>query len=434
MKDIRGILMKNICKHFNKIILISSIGTVIEWSEFAFYGYMTIQIAKLFFPQQDPRAAILSTLGLFAAGFIMRPLGSIVIGHIADTRGRKKALLYSMVLLGLATFCIGILPTYQSVGLIAPALLLVCRLLQGFAVASECFGAAVFLIEHAKEKNQILAGSWPGLAAALGATIGGIGALCVAQSTWSLAWRIPFIIGSISCVIGLYLRQKIAESPIFQEMYDNNKLVRIPLLSIMKKHSTRVIKCVAMGMFVATIMYVCNIYFLTYLIQMGKMPTDNALLVTTIGQFMVVLFFPLGALAANKFGIEFSIRLNLILVFFSAPFIFILGKTGNIYFAFCAQFIYAFLNAMITAPMFKWLYDEFSASMRVTGITVPWNLSVALLGGTSPLIVQYLLDKSNCNIAPGFYVSFSAIIMLFCTYLKSSAVQSCELTRLNAYT
>jgi len=425
--------MKNTYQHFNKIIFISSIGTVIEWSEFAFYGYMTIQIAKLFFPQEDPRVAILSTLGLFAAGFIMRPLGSIVIGHIADTWGRKKALLYSMILMGLATFCIGILPTYQSVRLIAPALLLICRLLQGFAVASECFGAAVFLIEHSKEKNPILAGSWPGLAAALGATIGGICALCVAHSTWHSAWRIPFIIGSISCIIGLYLRQKIAESPIFQEMHDNNKLLRIPLLSIIKEQSSHVIKCAAMGMFVATMMYVGNIYFLTYLVQLGKMPTENALLITTIGQCMVVLFFPLGALVAKKWGIEFSIRLHLILLFFSAPFIFIFGKTGNIYFAFCAQFIYAFLNAMITSPMFKWLYDEFPPSMRVTGITVPWNIAVALLGGTSPLIVQYLVYKSNCNIAPGFYVSLCSIIMLFCTYLRSSAVHSYKRTSINAY-
>lgn len=400
-----------------KIILVSSIGTLIEWAEYAFYGYMAVQMAKLFFPHEDPRIGMLSALGVFAAGFIMRPLGAIVLGHIADKNGRKKALLYSMILMGLATFGIGILPTYQSIGLLAPLLLLICRLLQGFAVSSEALGAAVFLIEH-DNKNPILAGSWPGLAAALGATFGGLAAIWVAHSELNWAWRVPFIAGAVSCFIGLYLRQKIAESPLFLEIYTHKKIIKMPLFSLLKGYGSSLLKCAVMGILVATIVYVCNLYYSTYLITISKMPQGNALIVTTIGELLVVLFFPLGALFAARWGVQYAIRLGLILFIFFAPGIFMLAKTGNFYLALTGQFIYAVLDALITAPMFKWLYDLFPTNIRVTGITVSWNVAVALLGGTSPLIVQHLVNAWNWDTAPGFYISVCSLIVLLCTYLK----------------
>lgn len=405
-----------------KIIIIGSIGTLIEWAEYAFYGYMTVQIAKLFFPHQDPRIAILSTLGIFAAGFIMRPLGAIVLGHVADSSGRKIALMYSMIIMGIATFSIGILPSYQTVGFIAPVLLLLCRLLQGFAVASELLGASVFLIEHSHKQNQILAGSFPGLAAGLGITIGGMAGIYVTHSDQTWAWRVPFLLGGISCYIGLYLRQKITESPLFLDVYTKNQLHKIPLLQLLKGFWIPITKTATTGVFVATMVYVCNLYYATYLIDIGKLSSQNALLITTIGELLVVIFFPFSAVFATRWGSKGCMRLGLLLCILSGPIIFMLGKTGNLTFAFLGQLIYALLDAMITAPMFKWMYDQFPTSIRVTGISVSWNLAVALLGGTSPLIVQYLVNQLSWDNAPGFYVSFSAFVMLIVMNLRTSKI------------
>lgn len=393
-----------------RIIIISCIGTIIEWAEYAFYGYMAVLMAAIFFPKEDARAALLASLGVFAAGFMMRPIGALLISHIADIRGRKQALLYSMFIMGLATFSIGLLPTYHQVGIAAPILLFILRLTQGLAVASESLSAAVFLIEHARGVKPNLTGSWPGMAAAFGVTLGAMAAFFVTQSTWSFAWRIPFIIGALSCFAGLYLRQKIAESPVFIEAELKKQLVKIPVIALCKGYGSAIFKTAAIAIFVATIVYVCNLYFATYLIEVGKMQSKDALLVTTVGELLVVCFFPLCGYAADCWGGERLIKYGLLLFGVSAPVIFILGSLGSVFYALIAQLIYAFLDALITAPMFKWLYDEFPIHIRVTGMAVSWNVAVALLGGTAPLIVQFLMLKTGMKYSPGVYVSFISFL------------------------
>lgn len=392
------------------IILAGSVGTLIEWAEYAFYGYMAFSISKLFFPHEDTRAGILIAFAVFAVGFIMRPLGAVCVGYLADYRGRKKALTFSMVLMGAATFAIGLLPSYQTMGLWAPSCLIVCRLAQGFAVSSECLGAAVFLIEHYPSKPYLM-GSWPGMASALGVTLGGMAALLVERSHFSEAWRIPFILGATSCFVGLYIRLKIDESPLFKEAEANRRLMRFPLKKVFQTYRLAMFKTAVMGLFVSTLVYVCNLYFSTYLTQVAHLSTHDALLVTTVGECWVVLFFPIAAMSAEKWGGDRMMQYGLFFFIFAAPILFLLAATGSMALAFIAQFIYACLDAMITAPMFKWLYDLFPTHLRVTGVSVSWNIAVALLGGTSPLIVQYFVGYGHWNTGPGFYMSAIGLIM-----------------------
>lgn len=400
-----------------KIILVGSIGTLVEWAEYAFYGYMAIHMAKLFFPQEDTRTGILAAFAVFAAGFLMRPIGAIFVSHIADRRGRKNALLFSMLVMGFATFGIGVLPTYQTIGIWAPLLLILCRLGQGVAIASECLGASIFLIEHARSKPY-LAGSWPGTAAALGTTIGGAAALWVEHSQYTHAWRVPFILGAISCFIGLYLRQAIDESPLFKMAEKRQQLVSFPLKKASFNYWSSMIRGAVIGIFVATFIYVGNFYFSSYLVQIGQMPMKDALYVTTLGELMVVILFPMGALLAEKWGGERVMKIGLFFFIILMPVLFLLAATGHFWLSLLAQLIYAVLDSVITAPMFKWLYDLFPTQLRVTGISVSWNIAVALLGGTSPLIVQYIMTKWDWHTGPGFYLSVVGLITLIAIGFK----------------
>jgi MFS transporter, MHS family, proline/betaine transporter len=185
-----------------KLIFVSVIGTFLEWTEYCLYGYLAAKISVLFFPQFDARVGLLATFGIFAAGYFARPLGGILFGHIGDTRGRKQALMVSMALMGVATVSIGLLPTYAEWGLFAPLLLLLCRILQGLAVSGEFNGAAIFLIEHAQPGYKNRAGSWVGAAAAAGMVFGALLVALVSYDglpTW--VWRIPFLIGALSCFV-----------------------------------------------------------------------------------------------------------------------------------------------------------------------------------------------------------------------------------------
>ena len=157
LNDVVPMLHKNL-----KFTFVTVFGTFLEWAEYCIYGYLAAKISGLFFPQVDPRIGLLATFGIFAAGFIARPLGGVIFGHIGDTYGRKKALSYSMAMMGVATVAMGFLPTYAEIGIAAPILLLLCRILQGLSVSGEFNGAAIFLIEHAQPGCKNLAGSWGG--------------------------------------------------------------------------------------------------------------------------------------------------------------------------------------------------------------------------------------------------------------------------------
>lgn len=188
-------------------VAILSLGTALEWAEYTFYGYMAFTLSSLFFPQDIPHIGILKTFGVFAVGYIMRPLGAVLFGYIGDRIGRKQALMASICLMGISTFGIGSLPTYTTLGPLSAWLLLAFRLLQGLSVAGEYSGAWIYSIESAK-KRPALAGSWISASAAAGMVIGGIAAFCISlPNVPSSAWRIPFLLGGISCFAGLWLEK-----------------------------------------------------------------------------------------------------------------------------------------------------------------------------------------------------------------------------------
>lgn len=397
----------------NKRVVAATIGTILEWAEYTFYGYMAYKISDLFFPKQDELIGMLSTFGIFAAGFLMRPLGGLIFGQMGDRIGRKKTLIISVYLMAISTVCIGILPTYSQIGIAAPLLLLICRLIQGLAVAGEFNGASIFLIEHAPKERAYLSGCWAGAAAAAGMLVGAFSAAVVTlpfMPVW--AWRLPFFLGFVGCLVALYLRHAVEESPVFRKVQLQNTISQKPILDVFKNYKSEMVQVALFAAFICTWVYLCNLYYKVFLIKTVGIDEQMASWLTTFGQALVVVLYPVVGVLSDKLNGTAFMRNGLFAGIIVAPIIFWFGTVGDPILIGFGQALYALVGAAVGSPMFKYFFDLFPTSVRYTGISFSWSISAAIFGGTAPMLAQYMVGTFDIPLAPAFYVSLSAFIAL----------------------
>ncbi len=390
-----------------KITFAAIIGTLLEWAEYCFYGYSATKIGALFFPQLDKRAGILAAFAVFALGYVARPLGAVLFGYIGDIYGRKKALSSAILLMGIATLAIALLPTYSQAGILAPLFLISARLIQGIAVAGEFNGAGIYLIEHADHEHQYLAGSWIPSAASAGMLFGA-GIVSFTSLSWmpEWSWRIPFFMGAISCLIGHIIRKNAAESPEFMSFKKNNVNLNFPLFEVIKEKPLSILKTMAIAAFVGIYVYTGNIFFTSYLIHYSNYSVSQATWLAAIGQGAATLLMPLFALYADKKGGNRLLKQGLIVSAIVGPLNIYLANQHSLFLVITAQLLYALANGLFSSVIFKYLYDLFPTHLRYSGITFAWSLSVAIFGGTAPLVASYLGSSA------GIYVSCAALITL----------------------
>ena len=292
-----------------KVVFASLVGTAVEWYDFFLYGSAAALVfGKLFFPSSDPVTGTLLAFGTYALGFVARPLGGVVFGHFGDRVGRKKMLVVALLMMGIATFAIGLLPTYASIGLAAPILLLVCRLVQGFAVGGEWGGAVLMASEHGTDAQRGFWSSWPQAGVPLGNMLatGVLFVLAAFQSDAqfeSWGWRIPFLLSAVLVGIGLWVRLQLEESPVFKEARDEiaakkDEDSHMPILEVVKTYPKEVF--IAMGMRMAENIsyYIFTIVVLTYATDFADVGTDLILRMLLIGAAFQFLLIPaLGALS-----------------------------------------------------------------------------------------------------------------------------------------
>jgi MHS family proline/betaine transporter-like MFS transporter len=390
------------------------LGTFLEWAEYTYYGYIASKIASLFFPQINKYIALLAAFGIFAVGYLMRPLGAICFGMIGDLYGRKKALILSIFLMGISTLGMGLLPTYYSIGLAAPILLLLLRCLQGFAVSSELNGAAIFLLEKVAVRFSYFAGSLVSSAAALGMVAGGLAAAIVARSHIEYAWRIPFFIAAGSCVLSFWLRKYIAESRVFQQYLKASSSQGGHLKTLWRNYKPQILLSCALTAYLCVLVYICNVYYVNFLITYGKFTASYAQLISASGELCTAILLPLIAIFITIQNADKFIKLSLISSILIAPFMFFVGSVQHqwILGIWLGQLLYGVINACLCAPIFKYLFDLFPINVRYSGSAIPWSISASVIGGTAPLLGQFFLQKTGLSIAPGLYLGLIAIIVL----------------------
>ena len=394
-----------------KRIIIATTGTFLEWTEFTYYAYIAGEIGRLFFGSLDKSLALVATFGIFAIGYLFRPIGAFFFGFIGDKYGRSLALRASIMLMGISSILIGCLPTYQSIGALAPILLLIFRSLQGFAVSGEFNGSAVYLIEHETNK-PCLAGSWTGFAAALGMMVGSFLATIIYlpnMPSWS--WRVPFLLGAVSCICAMYFRQSLSETPEYLQM--RKYKITNPVYSLFKGYITELFKAAFLVAALGVFIYIMNLYYATHLSLNTSLSTIQTKIVVTFGQALVVLFMPLIALFADRTDEKKIMRLGLKGMFIAAPLAYLIPYSQSFTLILLCQFTYAICNALVGVPIFKILNDLFPVNVRYSGTSIAWNISIAIFAGTAPLVANYLQMLTKYPPIPAFYIWLFAGMALF---------------------
>ncbi|MGD9959155.1 MFS transporter [Nocardioides sp.] len=406
-----------------KIVFASLIGTAVEWYDFFLYGSAAALVfGTLFFPSSDPITGTLLAFGTYALGFVARPLGGVIFGHYGDKVGRKKMLVVALFLMGAATVAIGLLPTYATIGVAAPILLLVCRLVQGFAVGGEWGGAVLMAAEHGKDEHRGFWSSFPQAGVPLGNLLatGVLWALAFFQSDSTFeawGWRIPFLLSAVLVFIGLWVRLSLEDSQVFKEAkaeITQTARPHLPIIEVLRSYPREV--TIAMGMRLAENIsyYLFTIVVITYVKEYLDASTDVVLTALLIGAaFQFFLIPALGALS-DKVG-----RRPLYLTGAAG-----VGVWGFVFFGLIdsldqgqvllAVVVGLFFHSLMYAPQAAFFSELFGTSVRYTGASVGYQLASIFAGALAPIIALKLLgDASDKNtLAVSIYLASASVLTI----------------------
>ena len=414
-----------------KVATASLIGTAIEWYDFFLYGTAAALIFnKLFFPTFDPMVGTLLAFGTYALGFVARPLGGVIFGHYGDKIGRKTMLYLTLLIMGVATAAIGLLPTYDAVGVWAPILLIACRLIQGFGLGGEWGGAVLMAVEHAPEDKKGFYGSWPQLGAPLGLVLGTlvfsvVSAFLTDDQLYAWGWRLPFLFSIFLVIVGLWIRFTLAKSPEFQKVKDNKEEVKMPIVDAIRLYPKNIL--LAMGARFAEngFFYIYATFVLAYATQalgMNRQDILNGVLIAAaIETFTIPAFGALSDRVGRRpvyiFGAIFSALM-------SFPLFMLLG-TKNPQLGWIAIVLgLAVGHAAMYGPQASFLSELFGTKVRYSGVSLGYNLASIFAGALSPLIATELMTAYKPETWPiSLYMIVLALITIVSVYYATETRQ-----------
>ncbi len=384
-----------------KVVISGMLGNGLEWYDYALYGHMSIVFSKLFFPEGDLSKNLILTFLIFAAGFISRPLGAILFGRIGDKYGRKKALTTSMILMAIPTGCIGLLPTYEMVGVIAPVLLLFIRILQGLSLGGAYSGSISYVVEHAPPEQRSTVGSVIKLSLVLGFLVGSIVSTIVAsvlsvEDFYQWGWRLPFFLGVGIGFVGFYIRNHGEESPVYEQAKKDGSLSKSPVKDAFMKHPLSMLQAFSSYLFVTVPFYVIAIYMIAYSKNQLGLSEDDALLINSLAMAsMLITIFP-AARMADRIGRKKVLMAAIVTMLVVVAPLFNLMQSGLFMDALIAQVVIAMIIGWYLGPMPAVLVEMFPTSVRYTGMSMAYNLC-AILGGLTPSIAEWMIRGTGDN-------------------------------------
>lgn len=395
-------------------IVATVIGNALEWYDFVVYGFLTVIISRLFFPSGSEYASLLLAMATFGVGFFMRPVGGIVIGLYADRKGRKAALQLIILLMTVAMALIGFAPTYAAIGVGAPLLIVLARLLQGFATGGEFASATSFLVESAPADRRGFYGSLQMVGQSIAALAGALSGMLITQNLSpaqidSWGWRIPFLIGLLIAPVGLYMRRHLEETEAFIEVSQSGA-EKASLAAIWREHRRSVL--VSFGLVLSgTIMYyVVLIYMPTYAKTQLNIPLTDAFIAQVMGLLCLTLLIPVFGAFSDRIGRR-PVMMVASTLYFVLPyplFAWLQAEPGLFRLA-VMQISLCSAVAVGLGPISTALAEQFPARVRSTGLALGYNFAVMLFGGFAQLIVTWLIQATGTPLAPAYYVMFGAV-------------------------
>ncbi|RYE42350.1 MAG: MFS transporter [Hyphomicrobiales bacterium] len=402
----------------------TSIGTAIEYYDFIAYAIATgLVFNKVFFPESDAMVGTLLSFVVFFTGFLARPIGGIIAGHFGDRIGRKKMLITTVVTMGFATVMIGALPTYEQIGVSAPACLLVLRLLQGLAAGGEWGGSALVAVEHAPPGNRGLYGSW----SMVGISVGGLLATTVfaalstmnEQAFLSWGWRIPFLASALLVVVGFWVRSSIAEPKAFQSARQQDSVPRVPLVMLLRESWRTVLLCTGVSIGYNAFIYLVFTFALAYGTQDLGIPRQLILEATVVGLLLQVPAIVLAAMLSDRLGrVRVMVTGALFMAVHSFVFFTLLQSRQTV--AVFATIGIAYIGAaLMFGPLAAYFAEAFEVGVRYSGVSLCYQVGASIGGGLTPMILTLLLLGTGSTLPVSLYVGGLALIAVFCLLAMS---------------
>ncbi|MFS8973414.1 MFS transporter [Cupriavidus necator] len=398
-----------------RAIVATVIGNGLEWFDFTVYSFFAVIIAKLFFPTGNDLSSLLLAVATFGVGFFMRPVGGIVLGIYADRVGRKAALSMTILLMALGTTLIGIAPTYDQVGIFAPLLIVVARLMQGFSAGGEMGGATAFLTEYAPARQRAYYSSWIqasiGVAVLLGAAVGTfVTSSLSTEALNSWGWRLPFLLGIVIGPVGYYIRHHLDETPTFR---DNTERADSPLKEIVQAYPRETLASFSMVILWTVCTYVLLFYMPTYAVKVLKVPQADGFIAGMAGGCAIMLFAPLVGMLADRVGRRVLLSGSALLILALAwPMFAYINHVPTLSSLLVFQLVFGVLIATYTGPILAAFSELFPARVLSTGLSVAYNFAVTIFGGFASFIITWLIATTGSSMAPAIYVMIAAAISL----------------------
>jgi len=400
-----------------RVVAASMIGTTIEWYDFFLYGSAAALVFnKLFFPSFDPLVGTLLAFATYAVGFVARPLGGIVFGHYGDRIGRKRLLMLSLVIMGVATILIGLLPTYAQVGVWAPVGLIVLRLVQGFAVGGEWGGAVLMAAEHGDAARRGFWASWPQAGVAAGSLLSA-GMLAIMAAAMSEAeflawgWRVPFLLSAVLVVVGWYIRHRVAESPMFQAaLAEADELPKLPAMEVIRERPLAILLGSGLRVGENISYYILTVFSLTYLVDVAAETRGLALQALLIGAAVQFFAIPLLALLSDRIGRRPVYAFG---AFGLAGFIFAffpLLASGDARWIVAALVAGLFFHAAMYGPQAAFITELFPTRIRYSGVSIAYQLTSIVAGSLAPIVALWLYSEYGSATPVALYVGAACII------------------------
>jgi len=407
----------------HKSVIAGLYGNALEWYDFLLYASFAPLFAKIFFPSDIYFVSIIATFGVFALGFIMRPIGGVLLGHYADLVGRRKMLIASVSIMTAATAGIAFLPDFYTAGIIAPFLFTTLRLLQGTAVGGELPGSTAFLVEHVFSHRRGFAGSLVLCTAFLGIFLGSLTASFLSsifseQYLMDWGWRYAYLLGGILGLLGIYLRYNSMEPTAFLKA-DVHK--EYPAKLVFTRFKFQLFLSVIFTSIMALGNYILIAYVTTFLVNSEHFTLSDALLINLIALFLLTLLIPIMGFFSDIFGRKAVLFLGLALLFLAIFPCFWLFLSGNWWYALYGEMLFSLALAPLNATVPTIIAEMFPTSVRASGISIGYNLGQAIFGGTLPLVALTLIEVTGNKLAPAWYVfGFNIVVLFAWLYLKET--------------
>lgn len=397
-----------------RVVAAGMIGNMLEWYDFAIYGYFAVAIGRNFFPHESAIAQLLAAFGVFAVGYLMRPVGGVIVGHIGDRLGRRAAMVFSVAAMAVPTVLIGLLPGYAVLGIMAPVILIALRMIQGLAVGGEYPSSVVFLVEHAPGGRRGLMGAFAFCGAAagilMGSAVGAVfAAILPAASLEAWGWRIPFLSGAVVAFAGYVLRRHMVD------MAAAETSERPPIVETIRDHGWLVGRFAALSVFNAVTFYVSFVFIVSWLQTADGLPPARALEINTLN---MALLIPLGLAVGwltDRVGRKPCLIAATVLGLAGALPLYWVMHHDNIALVLLGQFGFVVMIALFNGVQPLIMAESAPAHIRCTAVALGYNISLGVIGGLSPLAATWLIERTGDELAPAFLIMAAAAISLLAT-------------------